>query len=165
MLDWTLFGALALASAVIARLALMLRRESAGRALVESALEAGALRSAQLAMLDRRLKAIAPLDALWLGWSSEGRPPAPAIAGALAALAEARLVFPGEIEAALEELSALLLAYRGHQAEVAAAREDGSGRSRREEMLEREIAIEQALRPKLAALRERLGAAARVPDA
>jgi len=167
MIDWAMAAGLALALIAVLLLALTLRRESAARVAAIGALEArqdaAEARAGRLAMLDRRLAAIAPLDALWLGWTRGARPERAMIACALTALAEARLVFPESFAGALDEASTLLLAYERHQTALEAAL-DGGRRYEREEMFERELALEQALKPTLESLRVQLAGAARIAD-
>jgi hypothetical protein len=164
---WILLAGLALALPAALLLALALGRERARRRAAEAALaahrETAALSAEQLALLDRRRAAIQPLDALAAAWTRSCRPAQALVAAAGAALDEAHSVFPRALAPELDEAAALLLCYRRHQDEAEAAIGDGR-RSTREEMLEREIALESALKPKLAGLRRRLADAARLPE-
>jgi len=164
---WTI-AALAAALAVTMAAALLLgwalRREAARRAAGDAALaariEGDAARGERLALFERRRAAIAPLDALHLGWLQGGRPRDGEIAEALAALEAARLLFPAETAAMLGEASRLL-------ADYAAARRwrhaDGCARrTEREQALERERWLEAETAAAVAALRTRLADAARL---
>lgn len=157
---WALGVGLAIAIAAIVSLTRALRRESQRRTAAEMGL---ALRAERIAMLDRRLAAIAPLDALWLGWQRGSRPPREAVTMARVGLGETRLLFIETLAPEFDTLCDLLLAYERHLAEADQGFDDRRQWAR-EEALEREIALEQALKPRLASLRARLAEAARVPD-
>lgn len=152
---------LASAAAAILLLAWLLARERAARRAAEEALAAGREAAAQLALLDRRSAAIAPIETLWLTWSGGGRPGPALLAEAARAIAEARLLFGGPLEAELNEAALLIAEHVRGQAwqrdAILGGRRDESA-----ELIDAEIAREQALKPRIAALRVRLVEAARL---
>jgi hypothetical protein len=106
----------------------------------------------RLRLLERRLAVHARLDALWLCWARCERPGEALLAGAAAAVEEAKLVFPAELQPGLDEAASLLLASIRHLG----WREEAIERGRHGErvaLLDREAELEQALKPKIAGLR------------
>ena len=152
---------LALGAAAILALAWLLARERAARRAAEAELEAERAAAARLDLLDRRSAAIAPIESLWLAWSAGGRPNESLLAEAARAIAEARLLFGGPLETELDEAALLIAEHvRGQvwqRDAILAGRRD-----ERAELIEAEIAREQALKPRIAALRVRLVEAARL---
>lgn len=146
-------------------IAWLVRRERAERGAAEAALaahrEAAADQAGRLELLDRRRAALAPIESLWLAWTSGGRPDEALLADAAHGLAAARLLFGDPLQAELEE-AALLIAeqIRGlgwQQDAIRAGRRD-----ERADLIDAEIAREHALKPKIAALRDRLADATRL---
>jgi hypothetical protein len=161
-----LLGAgLVLCLVLILFLTLLLTRERAARRAAEAALAAGRDESAdqagRLALLDRRRAAIAPIEALWLAWAGGGRPGETMLAEAARALAEARLLFAGHLQAELDEAALLIVEHVRGQSWQRAAIEAGR-HDERADLIGEEIARERALKPRIADLRIRLADAARM---
>jgi hypothetical protein len=157
-----LLGSLAAlaAAAVIAFLALALRRHAARIVALEAANRALAGQIDRLALLDRREAACAPLDALWLCWSRCTAPDEAVLDAAAVAAEGAKRLFPRELEPDLDEISRLLgglVRHRGREREAVLAGRHGE----RVALMEEEREMERLLRPKLAALRTLLADAAR----
>ena len=152
--------------AVALILTVLLARERAARTAAEAALASGrdesADQAARLALLDRRRAAIAPIESLWLAWAGGGRPSEALLSEAARALAEARLLFAGHLQAELDEAALLIVAHVRGQSWQRAAIEAGR-HDERADLIEEEIARERALKPRIADLRMRLADAARVP--
>jgi hypothetical protein len=161
-----LLGAgLAACLAAILVLALLLVRERHARRAAEGALAARpgaeADMEARRGLLDRRRAAIAPIETLWLAWAGGGRPDEAQLADAARALAEARLLFADPLQAELDEAAVLIVAHvrgRGRQRDAIRA----GRRDERAELIDEEIARELKLKPRIAALRDRLSEAARL---
>ena len=115
----------------------------------------------RLELLERRAAVIAPIDTLHLSWLRGGRPDGSDLVDALKAMADARLLFPAEIGEVLEQGSTLLLAYIEH---LKWQRMAAGNRFDREDLLERECALEAGLKPKIQELRARLAAEARIGE-
>jgi hypothetical protein len=151
--------------ALVLLLAVLLVRERAARRAAEAALAAGrdeaADQAARLALLDRRRAAIAPIEALWFAWAGGGRPGEALLADAARALAEARLLFAGHLQAELDEAALLIVAHVRGQSWQRAAIEAGR-HDERADLIDEEIARERALKPRIADLRVRLVDAARM---
>jgi hypothetical protein len=151
--------------ALILLLAVLLVRERAARRAAEGALAAGrdeaADQAARLALLDRRRAAIAPIEALWFAWAGGGRPSEALLADAARALAEARLLFAGHLQAELDEAALLIVAHARGQSWQRVAIEAGR-HDERADLIDEEIARERAIRPRIADLRIRLVDAARM---
>jgi hypothetical protein len=158
---------LALALAALAGLAWRLVGEVRRRRAAEAALAgreaAAAERARRLALFDRRVAAVAPLDSLWLAWSRACRPDAALVRAAANALPEARLLFDSPLAGECEALLGLLLGYERHQDACRAAVASGRHRDHGD-LLDRELEMERPVKAALAALRARLAEAARVPD-
>jgi hypothetical protein len=118
----------------------------------------------RLRLLDRRLAVHARLDALWLCWARCERPGAAILAAAAASLEEAKAIFPLALQPELDEVASLLLAaVRNH-----GWREEAIERGRHGEriaLIDREAELDQALKPRIAALRTTLLEITRPPDA
>ena len=146
-------------------LAWLLARERAARRAAEASLaaqrEAAAEQAARLELLDRRRVAIAPIESLWLVWAGGSRPGEALLAEAARAIAEARLLFAEALDAELDEAALLLAEHvrgRAWQRDaIQAGRRDESA-----DLIDAEIAREQALKPRIAELRIRLAEAARL---
>ena len=156
--------ALAGLAALSWRLAVEVRRRRSAEAGLARRQEAEADRSARLALFDRRVAAVAPLDALWLAWSRSCRPEPDLVRRAADAIAEARLLFDHALGSECDHLLSLLLGYERHR-EACRAAVAGGRHLDHGDLLDEEIALERALKPALATLRARLAEAARVPDA
>jgi hypothetical protein len=144
-----------------------LRQEQAARREAVAALhERQAIaeeKALRLALLDRRLAVVAPLETFRLAIGRGCRPDLEICRGAAQALGEARLLFPGSLAGELTEAAALLRDYARNLAWQHEA--VGSGRhGERIELAEAEIAIEQRLRPKLDGICSRLAQNTRVED-
>jgi hypothetical protein len=151
--------------ATILGLALLLVRERAARQAAEAALaarlRAEADTEARLDLLDRRRAAIAPIESLWLAWAGGGRPDEAQLADAGRAIAEARTLFADQLQPELDEAALLIVAQvRGQSRQRDAIR--AGRRDKRADLIDEEIAREQELRPRIAALRDRLAEAARL---
>jgi hypothetical protein len=150
--------------AAIAMLAWQLKRERALAAALAARLERAEARAHDLALLDRRAAALAPLDALWLGWSRGARPDRAALDCAMRALAAARLLYPADCAEEMELAAALMADCLRERQWQEAARDSGRHLDRAG-LLEAEVAREDGLRRRIASLRARLVDAARVGDA
>jgi hypothetical protein len=146
------------------RFAVEVRRRRTAEAALARRHTAEADRAARLALFDRRVATVAPLDALWLAWSRACRPEPDLVRRAADAAAEARLLFDDALAGDCEELLGLLLGYERHRQACNAAVVGGRHLDHGD-LLDEEVALERALKPALAALRDRLAEAARVPDA
>jgi hypothetical protein len=149
--------------AAILLLAWLLLRERAARRAAEAALAARLAAEADLAarldLLDRRRAVIAPIESLWCAWAGGGRPDEALLAGAARAIAEARTLFGDHLQAELDEAALLIVAHvRGQSRQRDAIR---AGRERTD-LIDQEIARERTLKPRIAALRDRLAEAARL---
>jgi hypothetical protein len=148
-------------------LAWLLRRECAARAAAVAALDARQAvaeeKALKLALLDRRLAVIAPLEDLCLALDRGCRVEANALAAAARALGEARLLFPGALAAEMAEVAALLHGYERNQAWLREA--VGAGRhEERKGLADAEMAIEQVLKPKLTGLGSMFAQVARLEN-
>jgi hypothetical protein len=151
--------------AALLLLAWLLVRERAARRAAEAALAARLAAEADLAgrldLLDRRRAVIAPIESLWRAWAGGGRPDEALLADAARALAEARMLFADHLQAELDEAALLILAQvRGQSWQRDAIR--AGRRDERADLIDEEIARERTLRPRIAALRDRLADAARL---
>ena len=160
-----LSAGLALSIAAASFLALLLVRERAARRAAEAALAArsdeSADQSARLELLDRRRAAIAPIETLWCCWAVGGLPDEALLTEAARALAEARLLFAGHLQADLDGAALLVVEHlrcRGWQR----AAIDSGRRDERADLIREEIAREPKLKLSIADLRVRLADAARM---
>jgi hypothetical protein len=160
-------AALAACLAAMLLLGLALRRERAPRRAAEAALAEHRaevpLRQERLGLLDRRRAALAPIEALSLAWARDCRPDEAALSAAALAIGEARLVFPAELAAELDEAAALLIVHaRGRSWQRAAV--EARRHEERADLIAEEIERERLLKPRLVELRMRLAEAARIAD-
>jgi len=154
-----------LALGLVLLLGVLLARERAARRAADAALAASrnetTERAARLDLLDRRRAAIAPIEALWLAWASGRIPDEAQLADAVRALAEARLLFADHLQAELDEAMLLIVEHvRGMDWQRAAL--DAGRHGERADLIDEEIARERRLKPRIEALRIRLGDAARM---
>ena len=160
-----LTGALLLCAAGLFLVAWLVHRNGAAQAARDEAAAArereAADRALRMQLLERRQSVCARIDALWLCWARCERPAEGLVADASAAIEEARMLFPAELAAHLDEASSLLAAAVRHQGWRRAAVERGR-HGERIALLDREAELEQALKPSITSLRALLLEATRL---
>ena len=138
------------------------RRTDSAVATLEARLTAVEGSAERLALFERRLDVIAPLDALRRQWATGGRPDGAGLAAALEALHKARLLFAGELSDELEEASALLETCLAHLQWEASTIESGR-RDERADLVGRIADLQERLRATIETLHARLSEASRIP--
>lgn len=160
-----LTAGLALSLASILLLVLLLARERAARRAAEAALETARDeaegQAARIELLDRRRAAIAPIEALWRCWAVGGLPDDSLLADAARALAEARLLFAGHLQADLDGAALLVVEHLRCQGWQRAAIDSGR-HDERVDLIREEIDREPRLKRSICDLRDRLVEAARI---
>jgi hypothetical protein len=160
-----LTGALLLCAAGLFLVAWLVHRNGAAQAARDEAAAArerdSADRAVRMQLLERRQSVCARIDALWLCWARCERPADAHVADAAAAIEEARMLFPAELAADLDEAASLLAAAVRHQSWRRTAVEHGR-HGERVALLDREVELEQALKPRITALRNLLLEATRL---
>ena len=156
--------ALLLFAAALVLFALQIRRSAAERLVAEARRDSLDEDRMRIELLDRRRALCVRIDALWLCWARCERPGPGLIADAAAAVEEARLLFPPDLEPDLDQVSKLLSAAARQQAWQQSAI-DHRRHDERVALLEQEEALMRSLKPRIAGLRTLLVEAARPASA